>query len=414
VRGPRGTGLTRQQIIETFERRLHAHPDSEFRSACATSTALPRSAWPTRWREALAEGEQVWDWAEQLARTATRQGSEQLTVTYPREAHRACAADLQRWMKACGFDEVPRSTPWAMWWASTGAARASAPRLLTGSHYDTVRNAGKYDGRLGILAPMAVPCCAWPAGACRWAWNWSPSPKRRASATRPPSWQQRIDRRLRPAWLEQRDADGLTMREAMQAAGLPGTMEAIAALRRDPARYLGFVEIHIEQGPVLDADLPLGVVTSINGSVRYLGEVRGQASHAGTTPMDRRRDALLAVAELALVVEGEAAAGSVAWARSAAAGAQRLDQCGAGALPLQPGPARHQRRHARRAGDAVRARELQRIAASGAACRCTLEDHGGRPCRTQPPGLAGALGSRRAAARPARCTACPAAPATTP
>ncbi len=99
------------------------------------------------------------------------------------------------------------------------------------------------------------------------------------------------------------------MRDAMRAAGLPATLEAIAACKRDPARYLGFVEVHIEQGPVLDAlDLPLGVVTSINGGVRYVGEVTGVASHAGTTPMGQRRDAACAVAELALFVEKRAAA----------------------------------------------------------------------------------------------------------
>ncbi|MBL8334523.1 MAG: hydantoinase/carbamoylase family amidase, partial [Rubrivivax sp.] len=112
-----------------------------------------------------------------------------------------------------------------------------------------------------------------------------------------------------PAWLDQTDADGVSMREAMRAAGLPARLDAIQALKRDPARYLGFVEVHIEQGPVLDElDMPLGVVTSINGSVRYLGEVTGMASHAGTTPMDRRRDAAGAVAELLLFVERRAAA----------------------------------------------------------------------------------------------------------
>jgi N-carbamoyl-L-amino-acid hydrolase len=96
------------------------------------------------------------------------------------------------------------------------------------------------------------------------------------------------------------------MREAMLAAGCdPARIEA---LKRDPARYMGFVEVHIEQGPVLnEIDLPLGVVTSINGSVRYLGEMIGMASHAGTTPMDRRRDAAAAVAELVLYVEKRAA-----------------------------------------------------------------------------------------------------------
>jgi N-carbamoyl-L-amino-acid hydrolase len=77
---------------------------------------------------------------------------------------------------------------------------------------------------------------------------------------------------------------------------------------RDASRYLGFVEVHIEQGPVLnELDLPLGIVTSINGSVRYVGEVIGMASHAGTTPMNRRRDAAAAVAELVLYVEQRAA-----------------------------------------------------------------------------------------------------------
>ena len=98
------------------------------------------------------------------------------------------------------------------------------------------------------------------------------------------------------------------MREAMKQAGLPATLEAIAALQRQPSDYLGFVEVHIEQGPVLnELDIPLGIVTSINGGVRYVCEVNGMASHAGTTPMNRRRDAAVAVAELALYVEQRAA-----------------------------------------------------------------------------------------------------------
>jgi len=109
-----------------------------------------------------------------------------------------------------------------------------------------------------------------------------------------------------PAWLEQQDADGIPLRDAMRHAGL--CVDDIPSLARDPARYLGFVEVHIEQGPVLnEQDIPLGVVTSINGSVRFLGEVQGMASHAGTTPMDRRRDAACAVAELALFMERRAA-----------------------------------------------------------------------------------------------------------
>ena len=92
-----------------------------------------------------------------------------------------------------------------------------------------------------------------------------------------------------PAWLALTDAAGIPMAQAMQQAGLPGTWEAIATCRRDPAHYLGFVEVHIEQGPVLArAHRPLGVVTSINGSLRWLGEYGGVACHAGTTPMGQQ------------------------------------------------------------------------------------------------------------------------------
>jgi N-carbamoyl-L-amino-acid hydrolase len=92
----------------------------------------------------------------------------------------------------------------------------------------------------------------------------------------------------------------------MDHAGL--CVDDIAKLRRDSANYLGFVEVHIEQGPVLnELNLPLGVVSSINGSVRFQCEVIGTASHAGTTPMNRRRDAAAAVAEFSVYLEQRAA-----------------------------------------------------------------------------------------------------------
>ena len=110
---------------------------------------------------------------------------------------------------------------------------------------------------------------------------------------------------FKPEWLEQKDADGITMRQAMQHAGL--NIDDIPKLQRQPADYLGFVEVHIEQGPVLnELDMPLGIVTSINGSIRMQCEIIGTASHAGTTPMNRRADAATALAELALYVEQRA------------------------------------------------------------------------------------------------------------
>jgi N-carbamoyl-L-amino-acid hydrolase len=182
---------------------------------------------------------------------------------------------------------------------------------MTGSHFDTVRNGGKYDGRLGILVPMECVRALHASGK-RLPYGievigFAEEEGQRYKATFLGSGA--LIGQFNPAWMDQQDADGVTMRDAMRAAGLPATLEAIAALKRDPRRYSGFVEVHIEQGPVLnEVDLPLGVVTSINGSVRYLCEVQGMASHAGTTPMDRRRDAAVAVAELALYVEQRASA----------------------------------------------------------------------------------------------------------
>jgi N-carbamoyl-L-amino-acid hydrolase len=102
--------------------------------------------------------------------------------------------------------------------------------------------------------------------------------------------------------LDQLDADGVAMRDALAAAGHDSA--AIGAIARDPAQLLGFVEVHIEQGPVLlERGLAVGVVTAIAGSSRYLVELTGLASHAGTTPMTMRKDAAAAAAEIVLLVE---------------------------------------------------------------------------------------------------------------
>ena len=312
VRGPRGLGLNRGEIIATFERRLAGHPDFEFAEALRNIHRIAEIRLNDKFGVAPLLGQQVWDWAEALAVHSDPGFKEQgqLTVTYLTEAHRAVAQQLQRWMQDAGFDEAHIDAVGNVVGIYHGTD-AGARRLLTGSHYDTVRNGGKYDGRLGILVPMVLVRELSRQGR-RLPYGFevvgfAEEEGQRYKATFLGSGALTGD--FDPAWFEQRDADGVSVRDAMVAAGLPATMEAIHALRRDPARYLGFVEVHIEQGPVLnELDLPLGVVTSINGSRRYLGQVTGQASHAGTTPMDSRRDAACAVAELALFVEERAGA----------------------------------------------------------------------------------------------------------
>ncbi|MDZ4100453.1 MAG: 2-oxo-4-hydroxy-4-carboxy-5-ureidoimidazoline decarboxylase [Hydrogenophaga sp.] len=320
VRGPRGTGLAKREIIATFERRL-GHPVDFERAECLRHIhRIAEIRLNDKFGFTPTIGNEVWDWHDDLARHSDPGFAErgELTVTYLTDAHRACAADLVARMRACGFDEVGIDAV-----GNVAGVYHAGPHpnplpegegvktLLTGSHFDTVRNGGKYDGRLGIFVPMACVKQLHAAGR-RLPFSievvgFAEEEGQRYKATFLGSGA--LAGQFNPAWLDQQDADGVTMRAAMQHAGLPATLEAIGALKRDPAKYLGFVEVHIEQGPVLhEMDLPLGVVTSINASVRHQCEAIGMASHAGTTPMNRRRDAASAVAELALYAEQRATA----------------------------------------------------------------------------------------------------------
>ena len=314
VRGPRGTGLSKAEIIATFARRLDHHPDHERAEALRNIHRIAEIRLADKFGESPELGNLVWDWAEKLSAHSDPGYAErgELTVTYLTDAHRACAQRLAHWMRSdCGFDEVEIDAVGNVVGVYHGSDRGAgnAKRLLTGSHYDTVRNGGRYDGRLGIFVPMA--CVRelhrvgrrLPFGLEVVGFAEEEGQRYKAVFLGSGALTGHFD----PAWLEQKDADGISMRQAMEHAGL--CIADIPKLQRDPTKYLGFVEVHIEQGPVLnELDLPLGIVTSINGNARFLGEIVGMASHAGTTPMDRRRDAACAVAELALFVETRAGA----------------------------------------------------------------------------------------------------------
>ena len=311
VRGTRGAGLSKKEIFDTFERRLLNHPDFELAECLRNIHRIVEIRLNDKFGVTPTLGNLVWDWHEQLAEFSDPEFKEkgQLTVTYLTDAHRAAAQRIAQTMRDSGFDKVEIDAVGNVV-GRYDSDRPEAKTLLTGSHYDTVRNGGKYDGRLGIFTPIA--CVRELARQGRRlpyhfeVVGFAEEEGQRYKATFLGSGA--LVGAFNPAWLEQRDADGVAMREAMQHAGLPATLEAIGRLRRNPADYLGFVEIHIEQGPVLnELDIPLGVVTSINGGVRFLCEVIGMASHAGTTPMNRRRDAASAVAELALFLEQRAA-----------------------------------------------------------------------------------------------------------
>ena len=183
--------------------------------------------------------------------------------------------------------------------------RAGAPALMTGSHIDTVRDAGRYDGNYGALAALAVVEQLAARGERLdhaieiVAFGDEEGVRFRTTLTGSRALAGDYPREA----LDQRDADGVLMREALaRFGGDPGRVASLG--RRDIA---AFVEAHIEQGPVLEAEgLPLGIVTAINGATRLEVAVDGVAGHAGATPMNLRRDALTAAAEMALVIEQRA------------------------------------------------------------------------------------------------------------
>lgn len=218
--------------------------------------------------------------------------------------HRACNDRVAEWMRAAGL-AVREDAVGNVWGTLHGSGPGPRRRLIIGSHLDTVPNAGAYDGILGVLAGITIA-----------------EEFRRAAVALPFDLEvvgfadeegarfgiamfasQAVADNWDPAWLEARDRDGTTLAEAAAAFGLnPGQLGD--ARLTDPERVLGFWELHIEQGPVLEgADRPLGVVTAIAGARRFRIAVQGRAGHAGTVPMAMRRDALTAAAEFALEVE---------------------------------------------------------------------------------------------------------------
>ena len=174
--------------------------------------------------------------------------------------------------------------------------------FVLGSHLDTVPNAGTFDGPLGIVAAIAVVerlAAGGPQPSCPVevvAFADEEGTRFGTSYLGSAAYIGALD----PAWLDQVDADGTTLRDAIRASG----GDPDVALETSPPELLGYLEVHIEQGPVLEREgLPVGVVTAIAGQTRARIVLTGQAGHAGTLPMDARHDALAAAAEAVLAVE---------------------------------------------------------------------------------------------------------------
>ncbi|MFL6659405.1 MAG: allantoate amidohydrolase [Massilia sp.] len=300
VKGPDGQGLTREAIIATFARRLKNQRADEM-AECLRQIHRIAELRLNDLLKALPEfGPTLMQWSDLIG--SWSEADDGLTCSYLTPVHQRTAVQLASWMRDAGM-EVQIDAVGNV----SGRYLSDAPNaktLMTGSHYDTVRDGGKYDGRLGILLPIAIVRHLNERGE-RLPYHLEVVGFAEEEGVRFKSTflgSNAIIGQFDLNLLDKTDADGITMRAALAAAGHDAA--AIPAIARDPADLLGFVEVHIEQGPVLlEHGLAAGVVTAIAGSSRYLVNLTGLASHAGTTPMNMRKDAAAAAAEIVLMVE---------------------------------------------------------------------------------------------------------------
>jgi hydantoinase/carbamoylase family amidase len=251
-------------------------------------------------------GAKILDMARDLAQFS--ETADGLTCTYLSPAHKASAARLRDWMRSAGLaaeiDAVGNVVG-----RYAGAANASRT-LMVGSHYDTVTNAGQFDGRLGILIALAV------AGHLHCTGRRLPfhlevigfSEEEGVRFSAPYLGSSAIAGSFDETVLDRHDANGVSLATLLREEGVDVT--AIRKLARRPETLRGYLEVHIEQGPVLlQNDLPVGIVTSIAASARFRVTIRGVVGHAGTVPMSLRHDAAAAAAEIVLAVERRCAEG---------------------------------------------------------------------------------------------------------
>jgi allantoate deiminase len=244
--------------------------------------------------------------AERLAElAAVSDEPDRLTRLYLGPGHRKAADLVARWMREAGMTVRIDAAGNVV---GRHRARDTGPlTLMLGSHIDTVRNAGRFDGALGVVTAIEVVKAAFKSGkrfpfAIEVIAFGDEEGVRFASTL---GGAKALAGRFDLKALDEVGEDGVTRRQALVAFGCDPSRLTEEAL--SPDRALGYVEVHIEQGPVLEKEgLPVGVVTAIDGMTRGTVEVEGVAGHAGTVPMAMRNDALAASAEMLIAIEARA------------------------------------------------------------------------------------------------------------
>ncbi len=277
--------------------------------------------------EALAE--KVMHWCDQLAAISSH--PENISRFYLTPEHKRCNELVAQWMQDAGMET---------WVDAAGnlcgrydGKNPCAKTLILASHLDSIPNAGAYDGILGVLVAIAVveqfyqnditlPYAIDIIG-------FGDEEGTRFGSTLLGS--RAVAGTWNPEWWELKDRNGISLKQAFIDFGLePDNIHSAA---RNPDDLLAYIEVHIEQGPVLENEnLALGIVTAIAGARRFSIDIEGYAGHAGTVPMPMRKDALVGAALGVVLVE------NIANEFDVVATVGKIE-CGPGAVNVIPGHA---------------------------------------------------------------------------
>ena len=294
---------SKHEILDALASRVGNAREQEFATCLAEIGKIGRfrlEAMFTNSSASRISAQRIWDRCEALA--VCSESTDALTRIYLSEQQSAANVLIKAWMQEAGMathlDAIGNIV------GRYEGKQPGLPCLMLGSHLDTVRDAGKYDGMLGVVAAIecvhALHACGTRLPVAIEVVGFADEEGVRFSATLLGS--RAIAGTFDVSALDKTDRNGTSMREAIRQFGLNPSAIASAARCRD--EVAAFVELHIEQGPVLEAEgLAVGVVTAINGFCRSVAEIHGMAGHAGTVPMNLRNDALTAAAECVLAIE---------------------------------------------------------------------------------------------------------------